>query len=71
MLHSASMLRTLWVTLVAVCVTIPASLTVMAIALFSSTSPLIDPVIRIWARAIVRAAGIRLETENLDRIDPH
>ncbi len=65
------MLRTLWVFVVAVSVTIPASLTVMAIALFSSTSPLIDPVIRIWARAIIRAAGIRLETENLDRIDPH
>lgn len=63
------MLRTLWVVFIAVCVTIPISLVVIAIALVSSTSPLIDPLIRFWARSIVRAAGIRLETENLDRMD--
>lgn len=63
------MLRTLWVVFIAVCVTIPVSLAVIAIALVSSTSPLIDPLIRFWARSIVRAAGIRLTTENLDRIE--
>ena len=63
------MLRTLWVVFVAVCVTFPVSLAVIAIALVSSTSPLIDPLIRFWARSIVRAAGIRLTTENLDRIE--
>ena len=35
-----------------------------------STSPLIDRVIRLWARALVRGAGIELHTENLDRLDP-
>ena len=63
------MLRTLWVIVVAASVTVPVSLAVTAIAIFSSTSPLIDPLIRFWARSIVRAAGIRLETENLDRIE--
>lgn len=63
------MLRTLWAIVVAVSVTIPVSLAVMAIAVVSSTSPLIDPLIRFWARSIVRAAGIRLETENVDRIE--
>ena len=63
------MLRTLWVVFIAVCVTIPVSLAVIVIALVSSTSPLIDPLIRFWARSIVRAAGIRLTTENLDRIE--
>ena len=65
------MLRTLWVIIVATSVTVPVSLGVIAIAIFSSTSPLIDPLIRFWARSILRAAGIQLETENLDRIEPN
>ena len=63
------MLRTLWVIVVAASVTVPVSLAVIAIAIFSSTSPLIDPLIRFWARSIVRAAGIRLETENVERVE--
>ena len=63
------MLRTLWVIVVAASVTVPVSLAVFTISIFSSTSPLIDPLIRFWARSIVRAAGIRLETENVERIE--
>jgi 1-acyl-sn-glycerol-3-phosphate acyltransferase len=64
------MLRTLWVVVVAVCVTVPASVAVTVIALVRSTSPLIDRLIRSWARSIVHAAGIELKTENLAAIDP-
>jgi 1-acyl-sn-glycerol-3-phosphate acyltransferase len=64
------MLRTLYAALVALLVTIPCGSAVIAIAIFSSTSPLIDAVIRAWARAIVRAAGIDLHIENAARLDP-
>lgn len=65
------MLRTIWVVFVAVAVTIPLSSLVIFIAIFSSASPLIDPVIRLWARAIVAAAGIDLHAENPETIEPH
>ena len=64
------MLRTLYAALVALLVTIPCGSAVIAIAIFSSTSPLIDAVIRAWARALVRAAGIDLHIDNADRLDP-
>jgi 1-acyl-sn-glycerol-3-phosphate acyltransferase len=64
------MLRTLWVVIVAIAVTIPCALTTMVIAIVRSTSPLIEPVIRFWARTIVRSAGIDLRTDNLDTLDP-
>jgi 1-acyl-sn-glycerol-3-phosphate acyltransferase len=64
-------LRTVWVVFVAIAVTIPLSSLVILIAIFSSASPLIDPVIRLWARAIVRAAGIDLHAENPETIEPH
>jgi len=63
------MLRTVWLALVAFFVTIPLSALTMLVAIFRSTSPLIDGIMRVWARALVRAAGIDLQTENLDRID--
>jgi 1-acyl-sn-glycerol-3-phosphate acyltransferase len=63
------MLRTIWVVIVAVAVTIPCALATIAIALVRSTSPLIEPVIRFWARTIVRAAGIDLRGENLETLD--
>ena len=50
--------------------TIPLALLTMAIAIVQSTSPLIDRVIRVWARALVRGAGIELRAENVDRLDP-
>ena len=40
------------------------------IALVRSTSPLIDRVIRAWARALVKAAGIDLHVENPEAIRP-
>ena len=63
------MLRTLWVAIAAVCVTIPIASLIMAITLFSSAAPLIDRLIRLWARLLVRAAGIDLHIENVERID--
>ena len=64
------MWRTLWLAVVAIVVSIPLSLLTMAIAIVQSTSPLIDRIIRLWARTLVRAAGIELHAENLDALDP-
>jgi 1-acyl-sn-glycerol-3-phosphate acyltransferase len=55
----------------AVAVTIPVSLAVTVIALLRSTSPRIDRLIRVWARSLVRAAGIDLHVENLEALRPH
>ena len=63
------MLRTIWVVLVAVVVTIPLATTVMLIALVRSNAVVIDPVIRLWARLLLRAAGIDLRTERMETID--
>jgi 1-acyl-sn-glycerol-3-phosphate acyltransferase len=62
--------RTVWLALVAFVVTVPLATLTMLIAFVKSTSPLIDRVIRVWARMLVHAAGIELHTENLDRLDP-
>lgn len=64
------MLRTLWVVLVVVVITVVCGLTVLAVAAVRSTSPLIDRVIQFWARTIVRAAGVDLHIENAERLDP-
>src|SRR5436189_1222658 len=64
------MLRTFWVAITAVFVTIPLSSAVIIVALFRNTSPLIDKIVRLWARSLVRAAGIDLRTENLDALEP-
>ncbi|PYQ27863.1 MAG: 1-acyl-sn-glycerol-3-phosphate acyltransferase [Acidobacteria bacterium] len=64
------MLRTFWVAIAAVFVTIPLSSAVIIVALFRNTSPLIDKIVRLWARSLVRAAGIDLRTENLDALEP-
>ena len=64
------MLRMLSFAVVAIVVTIPLALLTLVIAAVQSTSPWIDRVIRLWARTLVRAAGIELHTENLERIDP-
>jgi 1-acyl-sn-glycerol-3-phosphate acyltransferase len=63
------MFRTTWAVLVAIVITIPFSTTVLVIALLSSSSPWIDPIIRLWARLILWGAGIDLRTEGIDRID--
>jgi 1-acyl-sn-glycerol-3-phosphate acyltransferase len=64
------MLRTLWTALIALLVTIPVSLAVIAVALFSSSAGTIDRLIRWWARSIVNAAGIELRGEGLEMLDP-
>ena len=64
------MLRTIWAVLVALVVTIPLATMVMLIAFVRSTSPAIDAIIRVWARSLVRAAGIDLRTERMDTVDP-
>ena len=63
------MFRMLFFAVVAIVVTVPLSLLTMAIAMIKSTSPWIDRVIRLWARILVRAAGIDLHLENGERID--
>jgi len=63
------MLRTIWTVIVAVVVTIPPALTVLIIAMLSSSSPWIDPVIRLWARMILWGAGIDIRAEGIEKID--
>jgi 1-acyl-sn-glycerol-3-phosphate acyltransferase len=64
------MLRTIWAAVAAVLVTIPCATAVLIVATFSSHSPLIDGINRVWARCLVAAAGIRLRGEGLEKIDP-
>jgi 1-acyl-sn-glycerol-3-phosphate acyltransferase len=69
-LRFAAMLHIVFVAVFALLVTIPCGLAVTAVALVKSTSPMIDRIIRFWARNLVRAAGIDLQTEGLERLDP-
>jgi 1-acyl-sn-glycerol-3-phosphate acyltransferase len=62
------MLRTVWVAFAAVAVTIPLATATLVVAMIRDESPFIDKIIRLWARLIVRAAGIELRGENLDVI---
>lgn len=64
------MWRTVWLAIVAFLVTIPLATLTIFIAIVKSTSPIIDRVIRLWARALVHAAGVKVETANVDRLDP-
>lgn len=64
------MFRTPYAILVAVIVTILTSVPVAIIGIFRSTSPVIDRLIRWWARSVVRAAGIELRSENIERMLP-
>lgn len=64
------MLRTAWLAIAAVFVTIPLSTATIFVAVFRSTSPLIDLIVRTWGRLLVKAAGIDLRVENVERIDP-
>jgi 1-acyl-sn-glycerol-3-phosphate acyltransferase len=65
------MLRTLWFVIVALVVTIPLSTATILVAVFRSTSPLIDTIVRTWGRLLVKAAGIDLHVENVENIDPN
>ena len=64
------MVRTLWVAFVTVLVTVPLASATIAVAIFSSHSRLIEVIIQLWARSIVRAAGITLVTKNGELLDP-
>jgi 1-acyl-sn-glycerol-3-phosphate acyltransferase len=64
------MLRSVWLVIVALGVTIPLASMTLLVAVFRSTSPLIDGIVRLWGRALVKAAGIDLHVEHVDRIDP-
>jgi len=63
------MLRTVWVALVAIVVTIPVSTAVMLVAMVKSNARIIEPLIRLWAWSLVKAAGIELRAEGLERLD--
>src|SRR5260221_8174627 len=63
------MLRTIWAIIVAVVVTIPCATTVLVIAMLSSASPWIDPIIRLWARLLLWGAGIEIRAEGVETID--
>jgi 1-acyl-sn-glycerol-3-phosphate acyltransferase len=65
------MFRTLWTGFVVVVVTIPCATATMLVAMLKSNARLIDRIIRLWATAIVRAAGIDLRTENTEIVDRH
>jgi 1-acyl-sn-glycerol-3-phosphate acyltransferase len=63
------MLRTIWAIIVAIAVTIPSATTVLIIAMLSSASPWIEPVIRLWARLVLWGAGVDLHAEGVETID--
>ena len=65
------MLRTIWVALVALVDSIIFSTTILAIAAVRSTSGIIDPLIRLWATILVKAAGIDLHAEGTELVDRH
>src|SRR6266851_3115205 len=62
-------LRTLWTGFVAVLVTIPLAFATLVVAMVRSNARLIDRIIRLWARSIVRAAGIDLRAEGTEAVD--
>jgi len=68
-IRCAAMLRTIWAVIVTIVVTIPLATTVLIIAMLSSASPWIDPVIRLWARLILWGAGIEIRGEGIEKID--
>src|ERR1700680_601962 len=65
----ARMLRTIWVAFVAFVDTLIFSTSVLAIAAVRSTSRIIDPLIRLWATILVKAAGIDLHSEGTELVD--
>ena len=64
------MLRTLWVALVLVVLTIPCALFTILIAGFRSLEWLLEKNIRFWAGSLLWAAGIELHAENVELLDP-
>jgi 1-acyl-sn-glycerol-3-phosphate acyltransferase len=60
------MIRTFWAALVVFFATVPIATATLLAAMISSTSPWVDRLVRLWARIMVWAAGIDLQTENID-----
>ena len=63
------MLRTIWTGLVAAVVTIPLALATLAVAAIHSNARAIDGITRLWARLILKGAGIDLRSEGTETID--
>lgn len=63
-------MRTLWVAVAAVVVTITFSLASIVLSAFKSLDRALQWVIRFWARCIVWAAGIDLRAVNVGVLDP-
>jgi 1-acyl-sn-glycerol-3-phosphate acyltransferase len=68
--HACLMLRTVWLAIVALMITIPCATATILVAAVRSTSPLIDRIVRIWARTLVWGAGIDLRSMNTENLDP-
>jgi 1-acyl-sn-glycerol-3-phosphate acyltransferase len=63
------MLRTIWTGLVAVVVTIPLATATLLVAAIRSNARAIDGITGLWARLILKGAGIELRTEGTETID--
>lgn len=62
------MLRTIFVAVMVPVLTLPFALIVLAGTLFDATLPIADAAMRLWARLMIRAAGIRLRAEGVEEI---
>jgi len=65
------MLRTLWLAIVAFVMTIYTAPLVTIIGLMHSHADLIDRLIRVWARSLVWAAGIKLSIRGQGKLQPN
>ena len=63
------MFRLVWLAIAAFAVTIPLATATILVAMFRSTSPLIDGIIRLWAKLLVAAAGVELRTVGVETIE--
>lgn len=65
------MLRTIWVALAALMITLPLATATMVVAIFHSNAKPIEWFIQMWSRTLLAAAGIRLRAENVELLDPN
>ena len=63
------MLRTIWAAFVGILASVFFAVAVLCIAALRSTSQLIDGLIRLWARIVVKGAGIDLHAEGTELVD--
>jgi len=62
-------LRTIWTGFIVVLVTLPLAFATLVVAAFKSNARAIEPIIRLWAGSLLKAAGIRLQVEGTEVID--